>query len=114
MTTSPLLARHLFTKIARKSGASETAALPPELLAALRAKPWPGNVRELRNAVERAVTLGQLVPAYAPAPEDAGVLPAGVESIVPLHLPLKDARLAWTSEFESIYARAMLARPVAT
>jgi DNA-binding NtrC family response regulator len=39
---------------------------------------------------------------------DAGVLPPGVESIVPLHLPLKDARLAWTSEFESIYARAML------
>jgi transcriptional regulator with PAS, ATPase and Fis domain len=104
----PLLAKHLFAKIAAKSGAPADAALPPELLASLRAKPWPGNVRELRNAIERAVTLGQLVPGHGPRVEDAGVLPVGVESIVPLHLPLKDARLAWTSEFESIYARAML------
>ena len=27
---------------------------------------------------------------------------------MPVHLPLKDARLAWTNEFESIYVRAML------
>ena len=109
----PLLARHLFAKIAAKSGAPPGAALPPDLVASLRAKPWPGNVRELRNAIERAVTLGHLVhpgppPAGGPLREEASVLPAGVESIVPLHLPLKDARLAWTSEFESIYARAML------
>ena len=103
----PLLAKHLFDKISAKSGAPAGAVLPPELLASLRAKPWPGNVRELRNAIERAVTLGQLVPGHAKE-EEPGVLPAGVESIVPLHLPLKDARLAWTSEFESIYARAML------
>ena len=28
-------------------------------LEALRKHPWPGNVRELRNAVERAMILGQ-------------------------------------------------------
>ncbi|HSO33536.1 MAG TPA: sigma 54-interacting transcriptional regulator [Labilithrix sp.] len=104
----PLLAKHLFAKIAARSGAPSGTALPPELIASLRAKPWPGNVRELRNAIERAATLGQLVPGSMQHDEDPGVLPAGVESIVPLHLPLKDARLAWTSEFESIYARAML------
>jgi DNA-binding NtrC family response regulator len=27
---------------------------------------------------------------------------------VPLHLPLKDAREAWTNEFENVYVRAML------
>lgn len=32
--------------------------LTPPLKAALRAHAWPGNVRELRNAVERAVLLG--------------------------------------------------------
>ena len=104
----PAIAQYLFSKIPRTQG----KVLPPDLLDSLRARPWPGNVRELRNAIERAVTMGHAVPAgaagaIAPAP-DAGVLPSGVESIVPLHLPLKDARLAWTSEFESIYARAML------
>ncbi|MBX3191276.1 MAG: sigma 54-dependent Fis family transcriptional regulator [Labilithrix sp.] len=103
----PQLAAHLYAKIAAKSGAAG-AALPAELVESLRARPWPGNVRELRNTIERAVTLGQ-TGAFAGAPaEAAGVLPAGVESIVPLHLPLKDARLAWTSEFESIYVRAMM------
>jgi len=33
--------------------------LSKETLIALRAYSWPGNVRELRNAVERAVVLGQ-------------------------------------------------------
>lgn len=32
--------------------------LAPETVAALRAHDWPGNVRELRNALERAVVLG--------------------------------------------------------
>ncbi len=104
----PLLAKHLFAQIAARSGAPSGTTLPPELIASLRAKPWPGNVRELRNAIERAATLGQLVPGVMQQEESPGMLPAGVESIVPLHLPLKDARLAWTSEFESIYARAML------
>ena len=30
----------------------------PDALAAMRLYPWPGNVRELRNAIERAVLLG--------------------------------------------------------
>jgi transcriptional regulator with PAS, ATPase and Fis domain len=102
----PQLAQHLYAKIAAKSGKAGTS-LPQELVDSLRARPWPGNVRELRNTIERAVTLGQTLPGGAPGGAPT-VLPAGVESIVPLHLPLKDARLAWTSEFESIYVRAMM------
>ena len=34
------------------------AGFTREALEALRAHPWPGNVRELRNAVERAIVLG--------------------------------------------------------
>ena len=104
----PLLASHLFAKIVAKRGLPAATSLPNDYLQSLRSKPWPGNVRELRNAVERAVTLGELASGREIASADPGVLPAGVESIVPLHLPLKDARLAWTSEFESVYARAML------
>ncbi|MBS2013682.1 MAG: sigma 54-interacting transcriptional regulator [Deltaproteobacteria bacterium] len=101
----PAIAAHLFAKIPHAKG----KALPPELVDSLKARPWPGNVRELRNAIERAVTMGHAVPEGTAAPTgDPSVLPAGIESIIPLHLPLKDARLAWTNEFESIYARAML------
>ena len=100
----PALAQHLHAKM--KSGAPP---LPASFVDALAARAWPGNVRELRNAIERAVTLGQVVPGAPPAaPAKASVLPSGLASIVPLHLPLKDARLAWTNEFESLYVTAML------
>jgi DNA-binding NtrC family response regulator len=102
----PLLAQHLAGKITGKADALDAA-----FVESLKGRPWPGNVRELRNAVERALTLGHArgsspqIPVAIPKPT---VLPSGIASIVPLHLPLKDARLAWTSEFESIYVRAML------
>jgi transcriptional regulator with GAF, ATPase, and Fis domain len=105
----PPLAQHLYEKLT-----SKTDALAPDFVAALEQKPWPGNVRELRNAIERGVTLGHATRSASPSspslPNQPSVLPPGIESIVPLHLPLKDARLAWTSEFESIYVRAMLAK----
>jgi transcriptional regulator with PAS, ATPase and Fis domain len=100
----PALAQHLFTKMTGK-----TDALAPELIANLKSRPWPGNVRELRNAIERAVALGQAKSGIAGTQEQS-VLPSGIESIVPVHLPLKDARDAWTNEFETVYVRAMLAK----
>ncbi len=119
----PALAQHLHAQMGAKMGAKIGSApkpLPAAFIDSLAVRGWPGNIRELRNAIERAVTLGRvddhaadaslgaaahLSPtASAPAP----VLPPGIASIVPIHLPLKDARLAWTSEFESIYVRAML------
>ena len=109
----PMLAQRFFSRL--RKDADKGAELPPEVLAQLRERPWPGNVRELRNYVERLVTLGQWQPRTAGEsgrlPTAApSVLPAGIESIVPLHLPLKDARLAWTEEFESVYVRSMLKR----
>jgi transcriptional regulator with PAS, ATPase and Fis domain len=101
----PALAQHLYAKVSGKND-----ALPSSFVASLSSRAWPGNVRELRNAIERAVTLGQITDAEPATGHVSGatVLPAGLASVVPLHLPLKDARLAWTNEFESIYVRAML------
>jgi transcriptional regulator with PAS, ATPase and Fis domain len=105
----PILAQRFYTRYSGKDG-----ALPMAFLESLKARPWPGNVRELRNFIERAVALGQIRPvpavqgALPPPPTAPSVLPAGVETIVPLHLPLKEARDAWTETFESVYVRAML------
>ncbi len=102
----PAIARELHAKLTGK-----TTALPDAFVTSLVARPWPGNVRELRNFIERAVALGMTEPdpgAVGLTSAPAAALPSGVDAIVPLHLPLKDARLAWTSAFESIYVRAML------
>ena len=37
---------------------TEGVEIPPELLTMWERRPWPGNVRELRNAVQRAIVLG--------------------------------------------------------
>lgn len=101
-----LLAQRFFRKLAPPG-----TRLSSDTLRALSARSWPGNVRELRNHVERAVALGHVQDESAPsslspAPE---FLPSGLESLVPLSLPLKEAREKWTEAFESIYVRAMLA-----
>lgn len=83
------------------------------LAAAILARSWTGNVRELRNFVERSVTLGASfeqesgggAPVFAGAP--AG---ASADAIVPVHLPLKEARVAWMDQFERHYAEALLRR----
>jgi DNA-binding NtrC family response regulator len=103
----PVVAQALYTKM---SGKSEPLA--QDFVDSLKSRAWPGNVRELRNAIERAITLGHATSgtaAAAPAPSSSA-LPSGIESIVPLHLPLKEARDAWTGEFEQIYVRAMMAK----
>ncbi len=101
----PLLAQRFY---ARFAGAE--AQLPESFLQQLSHRAWPGNVRELRNFIERSVSLG-FVSEPARNALEAPALPvpdAALERIVPLHLPLKDARQAWTESFESIYVRSML------
>jgi DNA-binding NtrC family response regulator len=103
-----LLAQHF---IRRYAGDKES--LSSEMLASLATRAWPGNVRELRNFIERSVSLG-----YGPTPgPDAGSaaapgtpLPADIATIVPTHLPLKDARAAWNEQFEMLYVKALLAK----
>lgn len=60
----PTLAKHFARE---KSGVD--VALGLETLAALQCAAWPGNVRELRNAVERAMALGQTDDGSAPVPK---------------------------------------------
>jgi two-component system, NtrC family, response regulator AtoC len=56
------IAEALLADIARDLG---RPALPlgPDGLAWLRAQPWPGNIRELRNALQRAIVLGEALDA---------------------------------------------------
>jgi transcriptional regulator with GAF, ATPase, and Fis domain len=103
------LAKHFYTRL------GGTTPLPPDFLAMLAARGWPGNVRELRNYMERAVSLGLVNEANArpsrmppPLPTEPVATSAGIESMVPLHLPLKEARDAWTENFENIYVRSLL------
>jgi DNA-binding NtrC family response regulator len=95
----PLLARHFY-----RGFQGRTAELPETFVGMLAARSWPGNVRELKNFIERSVLLGfGTAPARrsAPAPEPLGAM-------VPVHLPLKDARQAWTESFENVYVRTLL------
>jgi transcriptional regulator with PAS, ATPase and Fis domain len=101
-----LLAEHFCRRYA-----GDKATLPQEFLATLMSRDWPGNVRELRNFIERSVSLGFSSPNLSPPSPRAGTaLPTGFEEVVPTHLPLKDARAAWTEQFELFYVKALLAK----
>ena len=85
-------------------------------MAALQAHDWPGNVRELRNVIERVMILA---PSDRLGRIDADMLPSelvrggtdilpGSESITAI--PLKEAREAWTEQFELVYLKSVLER----
>jgi two-component system response regulator GlrR len=104
----PILARHFLARAlagAREGGpAVEPSA---ETLAVLRAQPWSGNVRELRNAVERAVILGD------PEEVGRGELARALRELggherrsEPAHVPLEEAK----RRFEREYLVKLLAR----
>ena len=66
-------------------------------------------MRELRNFIERSVALGFVTEApkkSVPAPAPG----ASIDPMVPLHLPLKDARQAWTESFEHVYVKNLLTK----
>jgi transcriptional regulator with GAF, ATPase, and Fis domain len=115
----PVLAAHFFRTfggfggVGGVGGVGGDGALPAEFVAGLVGRGWPGNVRELRNYIERSVSLGTIAPRpaapVAASPAAAGPVPAdSIERFVALHLPLKEARRAWTESFELVYVRAML------
>jgi DNA-binding NtrC family response regulator len=54
----PLLADHFLARF-RQQAARRITGFAPDALAAMTRYSWPGNVRELRNAIERAVVLGE-------------------------------------------------------
>jgi DNA-binding NtrC family response regulator len=62
--------------------------------------------------IERAVSLGWSQTALslrADAAPGSGQ-PASYGGRVPIDQPLKDARIAWTEQFEAVYVRALLER----
>ena len=64
----PLLADHFLARF-RHQGARRITGFAADALAAMTRYAWPGNVRELRNAIERAIVLGdreQIVAADLP------------------------------------------------
>jgi DNA-binding NtrC family response regulator len=89
----------------RYSGTDEP--LPDALVSAIHARAWSGNVRELRNFIERSVTLdaGRDRPSQMPPP-----ISSSSEALVPVHLPLKEARVVWMEQFERRYLEALLRR----
>ena len=98
----PVLAQHFYSRTA-----GENESLPDEFVASLMSRAWPGNVRELRNFIERSACLGFAKPREAPRPASA-TLPLGLEAVVPLDLPFKEARVAWMERFEQVYLSALL------
>jgi two-component system response regulator AtoC len=83
----PLLVAHyidVFNREFRKNARGAT----PEAMALLKAYRWPGNIRELRNAIERAMLLGdgewltpELLPVAAPRPSTAQTMELPEEGV---------------------------------
>jgi transcriptional regulator with GAF, ATPase, and Fis domain len=61
----PLLAEHFLARF-RTQAARRITGFSPEALAVMTRYAWPGNVRELRNAIERAIVLGDRDQIMAP------------------------------------------------
>ena len=53
-----LLAARILSDLAQSAG-RRVEGFSPAALDAIRAYAWPGNVRELRNAIERALVVGE-------------------------------------------------------
>jgi DNA-binding NtrC family response regulator len=90
-----LLAQHFFSELAGER------ALPEDLRARLLGHAWPGNVRELRNAVERALALGEPFAAEPPRAEP----PLAVD----VSVPFKEAKRRLIERFERPYLEQLLA-----
>lgn len=105
----PLLVRHFLEEL----GASPDD-LPPGAIAQFETHTWPGNIRELKNAVERAVVLGetQFLTPRGLAPQGAAVsadknTPTG-QFTVELEPAYKMQKAAVVADFEERYARKLV------
>jgi transcriptional regulator with GAF, ATPase, and Fis domain len=101
----PLLVRHFEAQFAgRVPGA---APLPDAVVAAFAARSWPGNIRELRNAVERALSLGNLLRAGG---ADGKAAAAPDATRVDLSEPLQAGLTRVKEAYEKAYVEAALAQ----
>jgi transcriptional regulator with PAS, ATPase and Fis domain len=99
----PILAADFLSRTTGQPG-----TLAPDMLMTLMARTWPGNVRELRNFIERSVCLGWSAAQGPSGPTSGGPPLPILESLMPVHLPMKEARVAWNGQFESLYLGALL------
>lgn len=84
----PLLARH-FANLFRKEKTSFPIEIPQSTVDKMMTYDWPGNIRELRNAIERAVVMGD---GRKILPEDLSMI--GAEPAyqhIQVGMPLKEA-----------------------
>jgi transcriptional regulator with GAF, ATPase, and Fis domain len=99
-----VLAHHFWTSL------GGSGPIPLHLLGRWSDAPWPGNVRELRNAVGRAIALGELE-TEPPSGDPAGPLAdldRYVEDAVRAGEPLARARQRVIGEFERRYLERVL------
>jgi Nif-specific regulatory protein len=92
----PLLANY-FLNLFKEERGSLGLTLSKEAMEKITSYDWPGNVRELRNAIERAVVMGN---GQAILPEDLPI--SGVKSGSPslqVGLTLKEAEDSFKKEF---------------
>ena len=99
----PILADDFLSRTTGQPG-----TLAPDMLMTLMARTWPGNVREQRNFIERSVCLGWSAAQGPSGPTSGGPPLPILESLMPVHLPMKEARVAWNGQFESLYLGALL------
>jgi DNA-binding NtrC family response regulator len=108
-----LLARHFWAALG-----GDPAALSGEALRRWEDADWPGNVRQLRNAVARALALGDLASGPDASEPAVHALPAAaagarrdefLDAVIAERLPLPVARMRVVKEFEQRYIAALLA-----
>ncbi|MFH1491522.1 MAG: sigma 54-interacting transcriptional regulator, partial [Pseudomonadota bacterium] len=84
----PILATHFLNTFKQERGLSHLV-ISKDAMSRMMGYDWPGNVRELRNALERAVVMGN---GQEIMPEDLPIFsPAKRDSIVEAGQSLKDA-----------------------
>ncbi len=114
----PTLAQHFLDR-QRSQVAREVEGFSPEAMSAMCAYPWPGNVRELRNAVQRAIGLGdhpllqvEDLPPEIAASQAASGSAAMTTGPIPTPLPNRDPASMAQSMPQHAPAQPTLPRPL--
>ena len=105
----PLLVDHFL-----KGLSLDRSALPEGAMERFAEHSWPGNARELKNAVERAVVLGEarfLTPSSPSSPSSSPAAAAEGDAgsfVVDAERPYKDQKAAVIADFEERYVRQLV------
>ncbi len=95
--------------------------LPDSCVEDFKARPWPGNCRELRNAVERALILGEVGirdESASPLKSETQARESTIDvsrvgemaaSFIALNKPYKTQKNEWNAHFERKYVSEVLA-----